>query len=190
MTSREAIVPSQPAVALAAMLPGAVKDAQTTTPTWEAADRRLIDGVGYHEVKNVLKGNGVLTEVLRAEWLPSNAVVDQIFAVTLQPGGLSAWHAHARTTDRLFALTGVVKVVLYDARPGSPTHGRVNEFRLGPARPALLVVPPGVWHGVQNAQVAEPSVLLNAVDLAYVYEDPDHWRLPADTAEIPYRFDA
>jgi dTDP-4-dehydrorhamnose 3,5-epimerase len=26
------------------------------------------------------------------------------------------------------------------------------------------------------------------VDRAYTYEDPDHWRLPPDTREIPYRF--
>jgi hypothetical protein len=24
--------------------------------------------------------------------------------------------------------------------------------------------------------------------VAYEYENPDHWRLPADTAEIPYSF--
>jgi dTDP-4-dehydrorhamnose 3,5-epimerase len=33
-----------------------------------------------------------------------------------------------------------------------------------------------------------PAAVLNAVDRAYDYEDPDHWRLPADTPEIPYRF--
>lgn len=29
---------------------------------------------------------------------------------------------------------------------------------------------------------------VNDIDRAYRYEDPDHWRLPADTGEIPYRF--
>jgi dTDP-4-dehydrorhamnose 3,5-epimerase len=49
------------------------------------------------------------------------------------------------------------------------------------------VIPSGVWHGVQNLQATESRVL-NLVDVAYEYEDPDHWRLPADTAEIPYSF--
>jgi dTDP-4-dehydrorhamnose 3,5-epimerase len=51
----------------------------------------------------------------------------------------------------------------------------------------LVVVPPGVWHGVQNTG-SVPGLLLNVVDRAYCYEEPDHWRLPADTANIPYRF--
>jgi dTDP-4-dehydrorhamnose 3,5-epimerase len=46
-----------------------------------------------------------------------------------------------------------------------------------------------VWHGVQNVHPG-PSSVLNLVDRAYRYEAPDHWRLPPDTAEIPYRFAA
>ena len=114
--------------------------------------------------------------------------MDQVFQVLLQPNGLSAWHAHAVTTDRLFVNHGQIKIVLYDARPQSPTHGVINEYRLGTVRPALLVVPPQVWHGVQNLS-HEPSLLLNLVDEAYRYEDPDHWRLPPDTDQIPYSFE-
>jgi dTDP-4-dehydrorhamnose 3,5-epimerase-like enzyme len=71
-----------------------------------------------------------------------------------------------------------------------PLHipGRSSgEFRCGLARPTLILVPPGEWHGVHNIG-HEPAILVNMVDRAYRYEDPDHWRLPADTGEIPYRF--
>ena len=81
------------------------------------------------------------------------------------------------------------RVVLYDARGDSPTRGQMNEFRIGTVRPGLIVIPPGVWHGVQNLHDG-PSTLVNLVDRAYRYDDPDHWRLPPDTAEIPYRFPA
>jgi dTDP-4-dehydrorhamnose 3,5-epimerase len=30
--------------------------------------------------------------------------------------------------------------------------------------------------------------LINAVDHAYDYEHPDHHRLPADSADVPYQF--
>ncbi len=76
--------------------------------------------------------------------------------------------------------------MLYDARPDSPTAGRVNEFRLGERRPGLVIVPPGVWHGLRNL-LSETSTVLNLVDRAYDYEDPDHWRVPPDSPEIPYR---
>ena len=91
------------------------------------------------------------------------------------------------TTDRLFVNRGLIKIVLYDAREASPTFGQINEFRLGNARPGLLIIPPKVWHGVQNI-AQESSAILNLVDRAYAYEDPDHWRVDVNSPEIPYRF--
>jgi len=49
------------------------------------------------------------------------------------------------------------------------------------------VVPPRVWHGVENSGT-NPAVLINAVNLAYQYEDPDHWRLPSNSPDIPFDF--
>ena len=168
-------------------LAGARKDAQTITARWAPAEMRLIDGVGVHEVLNVPKNHGYLTEIIRSPWLGENSVIDQVFQVVLERGGISAWHAHAQTTDRLFVSLGMARIALYDARPGSPTHGVVNEFRFGSLRPALVTVPPRIWHGVQNVGDGV-AVVLNLVDRAYDYEDPDHWRVPVDSAEIPFRF--
>lgn len=168
------------------LLEGATKDRQTITPRWVPSAQTLIDGVEVHEVLNVPKSNGYLTEIFRAEWL-GNPAIDQVFQVVLEPGALSAWHTHAMTTDRLFISSGIVRIALYDGREGSPTHGLVNEFRFGTIRPALLVVPPRVWHGVENIGSSHAFVL-NLVDRAYDYEDPDHWRVPADSDQIPFRF--
>jgi dTDP-4-dehydrorhamnose 3,5-epimerase len=166
---------------------GAVKDRQTTTARWTPSDMRLIDGVTIREVLNVPKSNGYLTEIFRRGWSESRGEVDQVFQVVLDRGGISAWHAHASTTDRLFVSYGRVRIVLYDAREESPTHGAINELRFGTIRPAMVHVPPRVWHGVQN--VADgPSILINIVDRAYDYEDPDHWRVPEDSPDIPFRF--
>lgn len=167
-------------------LPGATKDQQSVTADWTVL-QEPIGGVQLIEVRNVIANSGYTTEVLRRDWFGADVVIDQVFQVTLGPHGISAWHVHLDTTDRLFVNTGQVKIALYDSRPGSPTRGLVNEFRLGERRPGLVVIPAGVWHGVQNLQATESRVL-NLVDVAYEYEDPDHWRLPADTAEIPYSF--
>ena len=170
------------------MIEGSAKDPRSITSDWTPL-QELIDGVKLREVRNVPKENGLLTEVFRADWALDAGGVGQVFQVVLAPGGLSAWHAHQFTTDRLFASHGLVKVVLFDARTRSPTHGRLNEFRVGLLRPTLIVVPPGVWHGVQNIS-REPGCLLNMPDRAYSYDDPDHWRLPPDSPEIPYSFAA
>lgn len=169
------------------LLPNAKKDQQTITARWTPASMQLIDGVSVREVLNVPKSGGYLTEIFRAAWMDGPAHVDQVFQVALDPGAVSAWHAHAETTDRLFISTGKIRVVLYDAREGSATFGIINELVFGTLRPALIVVPPRVWHGIQNLS-PQPSVALNLVDRAYDYEDPDHWRVPADSEEVPYRF--
>jgi dTDP-4-dehydrorhamnose 3,5-epimerase len=164
------------------------KDASSITADWNSL-QDPIAGVRVREVKNVLKGNGdVLCEVFRRDWLLDEGVVEQVFQSVIGPGNVSAWHVHRHTTDRLFVSQGVLRIVLYDAREGSATRERINEYRFGAVRPALLIIPPGVWHGVQNISNT-PALLLNLVDSAYCYEDPDHWRLPADTEKIPYRFE-
>jgi dTDP-4-dehydrorhamnose 3,5-epimerase len=165
---------------------GTRKDPQTIGPDW-LPPQQLLQDVRVIEVRNVTKGNGVLTEVFRSDWRIDDAPVDQVFQVTLGPGEISAWHAHRQTRDRLFVNHGAVRLVLYDARRASKTYGEVNEFRFGSHRPALVLVPPGVWHGFQNMR-ARASRVLNLTDRAYAYEDPDHWRLPPDSPRIPYRF--
>ncbi|HKQ99854.1 MAG TPA: hypothetical protein VJT09_04225 [Pyrinomonadaceae bacterium] len=165
---------------------GCAKDQYHITPDWEPI-QKLIDGVKIKRIKNVVKENGVLTEIFRTDWALDDGEVSQVFQKILPPGGVSAWHAHQLTTDRLFVSQGLIKVVLFDARLKSPTHRLVNEFHAGPMNPALIIVPPGVWHGIQNV-AQEPSCLINLVNQAYSYEDPDHWRLPVDTPKIPYTF--
>jgi dTDP-4-dehydrorhamnose 3,5-epimerase len=166
---------------------GARKDRQSITADWRPVGATLIAGVAVKEVATVLKDSGALTEVYRADWELDDLPVDQVFQVRLAPGEVSGWHAHEFTTDRLFVTAGQAKIVLYDGRQDSPTFGLVNEFRLGAARAGLVVIPPKVWHAVQ-ALPPEPAVMLNLVDRAYEYEDPDHWRVAADTPHIPYSF--
>jgi len=179
---------TKPAIASTDPSLGGQKDVASITSDWNSR-QDPIHGVRVREVKNVVKGNGdVLCEVFRRDWLPEESEVDQVFQSVINPGNISAWHVHQHTTDRLFVSQGLLRIVLYDARANSPTHERLNEYRFGAVRPALLVVPPGVWHGVQNISNM-PVLLLNLVDSAYCYDDPDHWRLPVDNESIPYRFE-
>lgn len=169
------------------LLPHAVRDPQTITATWDPLRERLIDGLRIKEVRTVPKGNGALTELYRRDWQLDDLAIDQVFDVRLMPGGVSAWHAHEHTTDRLFVTAGLVRMVFYDARADSPTRGLVTELKFGEHRPALVVVPPQVWHGLQNLGHTEAHII-NIVDCAYHYEAPDHWRVPSDSADIPYTF--
>ncbi len=168
-------------------LSGLIKDKQGITSDWDFFGQELIEGVRVKEVKNVIKQDGVLTEVFRKDWKLDDMEIDQVFQIKLKPTTISGWHAHETTTDRIFINVGLMKVVLYDGRQDSPTYGLINEFKSGDFRPMLISVPPKVYHAIQNIYHKESS-LLNLVDEAYRYEDPDHWRVPLDHPDIPYKF--
>lgn len=160
-------------------------DPQLVRSDWEPVGQMRIEGVSAKSVTTVLTNNGALTELWRADWGLDQQAVDQVFQRIVDPGAVSAWHVHLRTTDRLACASGQLLVVLFDARLSSATHGALAEFRLGERRPATLSVPPGVYHGVRNIGTT-PALLVNAVDQAYSYEAPDHHRVPADSPDIPY----
>jgi dTDP-4-dehydrorhamnose 3,5-epimerase len=166
------------------MLSGAKKDSQLISETWQKVEER-IDGVVVREVLHVPRDHGIITEMYRPPWDPTGLPVVHAYQSRLYPGAIGAWSCHARTVDRLFVNQGNLKVVLYDGREGSPTTGRINELYVGDARPALVVIPIGVWHGLQNLGDSD-ALVVNFPSHAYDYADPDHYRLPSDTAEIHY----
>jgi dTDP-4-dehydrorhamnose 3,5-epimerase len=164
----------------------AAKDSPHMTPDWDLTAER-IDGVRVREVKHVVTANGHTTELFREDWGIVESEVVHMIHVALLAGAISAWHMHKLKTDHLFVVGGMVKAVLYDDREGSPTRGQVDVLHLSAMRPMLAVIPPGVWHGLQVPH-PEPCSFVNFFDHAYDYDNPDDWRLPADTPEIPYTF--
>lgn len=168
------------------MITAAKKDQQIISEDWQRLEA-TIEGVQVREVLHVPRDHGVITEVFRPEWDPTGLPVVHIYQSRLFPGAIGAWSCHTRTVDRLFVNQGHLKAVLYDGRENSSTYGAINEIHLGDARPALVIVPIGVWHGLQNLGSSDVLVL-NLPTVAYNYKDPDHWRLPYDTTEIPYKW--
>jgi dTDP-4-dehydrorhamnose 3,5-epimerase len=82
---------------------------------------------------------------------------------------------------------GAVHDVVTDARPGSPTFGRYEAFRLDDERFWNLYVPPGLLHGFQVlTDVADVCYRIDrshdpTEDLAVRYDDPElaiSWPLP------------
>jgi dTDP-4-dehydrorhamnose 3,5-epimerase len=170
------------------MLPNARKDPQLVTSDGQKI-QQPIEGVVVREVLHVPRDHGVITETYRPEWDPSGLPVVHIYQSRLFPAAIGAWSCHMKTIDRLFVNQGHLKVVLYDGREESGTFGRLMELHAGDARPAFLLIPIGVWHGLQNLGAAD-ALVLNFPTRAYDYEDPDHYRLPYDAPEIPYAWRA
>ena len=94
---------------------------------------------------------------------------------------------HEQRTDYIFVTEGTVRIVLFDGRRDSPTYEQVNVINSARMRPTVVTIPNGVWHGLANLEQSASGFLIYS-NHAYNYEDPDEWRLPQDTTEIPYRF--
>jgi dTDP-4-dehydrorhamnose 3,5-epimerase len=89
-----------------------------------------------------------------------------------------------RQTDHLVAVSGIVKLALWDGRPTSPSCGATDVIRFGGARPRMVIVPPGVWHALRN-ETGEAAGYINVFDQPYEYERPDNWRLQPGTPGVP-----
>lgn len=97
--------------------------------------------------------------------------------------------ASSTGVDRLFVASGLLKIVCYDGREGSPTFGRINEFSVSDRNPGLLRIPPNIYHGWKNIGVTE-AIVINLPTTLYDYESPDSFDFPWDGAAagdlIPY----
>lgn len=109
----------------------------------------------------------------------------QAYVTTTYPGVVKAWHMHKKQDDNVVCIRGMVKMALYDGREGSGTKGELMEIFMGEHRPVLVHIPKGVYHGWKCISDYECFVVNVPTEL-YDYENPDEFRLPFDTGEIPY----
>jgi len=146
----------------------------------------MIQGVKTKELRTISDERGWLTEILRCD----DEIFEkfgQVYLTTAYPGVVKAWHYHKKQTDNFTCIKGMMKVALYDAREDSPTYKEINEYFIGERNPLLIAVPPLVYHGFK-AIGTETAFFLSIPTLPYNYEEPDEFRLPPDTKEIPYNW--
>jgi len=144
----------------------------------------MIDGVKLKDLKLIPDERGSLMEILRSDDELFQSF-GQAYITSAYPGVVKAWHYHRKQTDHFCVVSGNAKIVLYDGREKSPTHGEINEFFLGEKRRALLAIPNGVFHGFKNIGTAE-CLILNIPTELYDYSNPDEFRVDPHCGEIPY----
>jgi dTDP-4-dehydrorhamnose 3,5-epimerase len=147
----------------------------------------VIDGVVIKQLKVIPDERGYLMEMLRADD-PFFEKFGQTYLTVVYPGVVKGWHYHKVQIDRFVVVKGMAKVVLYDMRDDSKTHGEVNEYFMGEKNPILLVIPRGVLHGMKGIGT-EPALLINTPTEMYSYDAPDEYRVEPHDGGIPYSWD-
>jgi dTDP-4-dehydrorhamnose 3,5-epimerase len=150
-----------------------------------------IEGIRLRPIRPVPHEDGTLAEIARIAWDEIDQPIVQVHLTTTMAGRVRAWGLHRVSTDRLFVVRGLVSLVVYDGRIGSPTAGSVNEFLVSERNPALLVIPPNLYHGWKNLGIDE-AFIINMPSQQYVYDRPDALDLPYDSPDageiVPFRW--
>jgi dTDP-4-dehydrorhamnose 3,5-epimerase len=146
--------------------------------------KQMIDGVRVKQLKVIPDERGRLMEMLRAD---DGLFIKfgQVYMTTVYPGVVKAWHYHKKQHDSFVVVRGMLKLVLFDNRDNSPTKGLVNEFFMGDHQQILVQIPPMVYHGFKGISVEE-TIVINTPTEVYNYAEPDEFRIPAHTKDIPY----
>ncbi len=144
----------------------------------------MIHGVKTKALTLIPDERGFLFEILRTD----DEIFEQfgqIYLTYAYPGVVKGWHYHKKQTDFFCCVKGMIKLVLFDSREGSPTKGEVNEFFIGEQKRMVVSIPPYVLHGFKGMP-PEGGYLLNAPTHPYVYADPDEFRVHPHDNDIPY----
>lgn len=147
----------------------------------------MIEDVKFKELIMHNDERGRLMEILRND---DDAYTEfgQVYMTTNYPGIIKAWHCHAKQTDYVTCISGMIKLALYDGREGSATYRRVEELFIGDHKKRMVIIPPGVYHGWKNIGTVE-SIVISVITRTYNPNNPDEIRLPYDTDKIPYSWE-
>lgn len=147
----------------------------------------MIYGVIIKKLKVIPDERGRLMEILRCD----DSFFEkfgQVYMTTAYPGVVKGWHYHKKQYDNMAVVKGMMKIVLYDSRKESATFGEVNEIIAGIHNPVLVYIPPLVYHGFKCISEDE-AIVINTPTEVYNYNEPDEFRLPAHTVDIPYSWE-
>ena len=93
------------------------------------------------------------------------------------PGVVKAWHRHQHQTDFWICVLGHLRAGVH-----RESDGRCWATVIGQKHPAVLIIPPPLWHGVATLG-DEPAGLLYYVTKAYDPTSPDEDRRPWDAVQ-------
>jgi dTDP-4-dehydrorhamnose 3,5-epimerase len=147
----------------------------------------MIDGVLTKQMRYIPDERGRLIEILRNDE-EMFVKFGQVYMTTTYPQVVKAWHFHKKQDDFITCVKGMLKLVLFDDRDGSPTRGEVNQLFIGDYNPMVVKVPKMIYHGWKCISETE-ALAINIPTEPYDRESPDEYRLDPHVNNIPYSWE-
>jgi dTDP-4-dehydrorhamnose 3,5-epimerase len=145
----------------------------------------MIDGVEINQLNIIPDERGMILKMLRNDD-PVFKEFGEIYFSVIYPGVVKGWHIHKKMTLNYAVISGLIKLVLYDGRDGSPTKGEIQEIFLGRENYKLVTIPPMVWNGFKGIST-ESAIVANCATIPH---DPaEIERMGPFENDIPYNWD-
>ena len=142
----------------------------------------MIEGVEIIPLRRIQDERGMVMHMLKRTD-PHFEEFGEIYFSVINPGAIKAWHLHSRMTINYAVVQGNIKLVVFDQRPESKTHGQLQEIYCGQVNYNLVRVPPGVVNGF-TAIGGVGAIVANCANIPH---DPTEiTRIDPFTPTIPY----
>lgn len=159
------------------------RDVETVRPDGTPL-RTLPDGVVIHPLTTHVDDRGTVCELYDPRWGINGDPMVFAYMFTMRPGAAKGWGVHREHEDRYAFLSGSLELVLYDERADSPTFGLESRLYFDAHSRSAIVIPRGVWHAERNIG-SDDVMVVNFPTIQYDHANPDKYRLPLDTTELP-----
>lgn len=128
----------------------------------------MIDGVTIIPLKTILDERGMVRHMLKCTDQHFRKFGEIYFSIIF-PNAIKAWHIHKKMELNYAVVSGNIKLVLFDARKESATHGELQEIFMGEENYVLVTVPPYVVNGFK-AIGNEKAIVANCATIPH---DPE-----------------
>lgn len=162
-----------------------VRDIETVTSTGQRI-APLPEGMVVHDLVTHVDERGTVCELYDLRWGVNPDPLVFAYLFTIRPGMAKGWGIHRQHEDRYAFLAGELELAFYDAREDSATAGRESRLFLSAHCRRVVTIPRGVWHAERNVGEVDVQVV-NFPTIPYDHANPDKYRLPLDTDELPVR---
>lgn len=142
----------------------------------------MIDGVKITKKKQFIDERGKIMRMLRVDDEEFVKFGEIYFSFTY-PGAIKAWHKHKKMTLTYAAISGKIKLVLFDDRSNSPTKGNIEEIFLSDENYFTITIPPLIWNGFKSIE-NKSAIIANCTDVPHFEEEIE--RKDYNDSSIPY----